>query len=274
MELTPENRKVIVDLLEDYAGQRINEDREWRLPTVLAGVARHHGFASLNDLGKSIRQGAKPELACEIAEALLNNETYFFRDISLFKAISDNVLPVLHESRATSRSLKIWSAGCSTGQEALSLAMLILEGGGLWRGWNVSIKGTDISNKVLEAAHAAYFNQFEIQRGLPISRLLSYFDQDGQRWQAKEQLRNMVNFELGNILAPNNKGDKFDIIFCRNVLLYFTPERRKIALNHIANDLTHDGVLVLGTGESPAEFSDRFAPDSRAPGAFHLAKNS
>jgi chemotaxis protein methyltransferase CheR len=185
------------------------------------------------------------------------NETSFFRDSRPFELLKTDLLPKLIEARRNTRSLRFWSAACSTGQEAYSLAMLIRDSFPQLNGWSVRIEGTDICNEVVERARAARYRRIEMNRGLPARLLVRYFDHLGEDWVVKEDLRKMCNFRQANLcgagLPFNRSDDRFDAIFLRNVMLYFSQETRRVLMAGIHRVLAPDGVLFLGSSEQPAD---------------------
>jgi chemotaxis protein methyltransferase CheR len=208
-------------------------------------------------------------LASEVVEALLNNETYFFRDHAVFDHLAEQVLPKLAKRRSNSKRLSIWSAGCSTGQEVLSLAMVFAQNPSRWQGWDISILGTDVSQCVIEAATSGSYSQFEIQRGISVSRMLSFFEEAGERWVATEPLRSMTRFQVHNLLDPPPYPGEFDLILCRNVMLYFDGPTRALSFERLADALRDDGMLMLGMGETSNAQTSRFRDTD---GQFSLCK--
>ncbi|MEW4448788.1 protein-glutamate O-methyltransferase CheR [Qipengyuania sp. JC766] len=244
--------RIIVDLLEARTGQQITEDRRWRVATALSGVFRRHGISCPDELVCLLAESASDDLATEVVEALLNNETYFFRDRPMFDRIAAQVLPDLASRRAGTKRLNILSAGCSTGQEAYSLAMLFLSRPHEWRGWTIDITGTDISQSAIEYARRGTYTQFEVQRGLSAAETIGFFEETGKGWTAVPDLRSSVRFTKANLLDPVLRPHRYDLVLCRNVLLYFDAARRQVALDRIAERVARDGWVMLGAGEKPA----------------------
>jgi chemotaxis protein methyltransferase CheR len=212
-----------------------------------------------------MERSGDPALENAVVAAMLTNETFFFRDRAPFEHFRDVMLPALLERRAEQRHIRIWSAACATGQEAYSLAMILDEAARKLAGWRVDILGTDLSDAVVEAARAGLYSQFEVQRGLPIAQLLRYFRRDGDRWRIVEHLRARVRFHAFNLLSDMAPLGRFDVIFCRNVLLYFDVETRRQVLRRLGAALAPDGFVVLGATESAVGAADFFAPDPRHP---------
>ncbi|MXP47393.1 methyltransferase domain-containing protein [Altererythrobacter luteolus] len=250
MEVSAVSHRIIADLLEARTGQQLTESRKWRIGTALSGVFRQRGITNIDQLVCLLADPASGDLAQQVVEALLNNETYFFRDRIMFELLSRRVLPELAEKRAGTKRLSIWSAGCSTGQEALSLAMLFADQPSQWKDWTIDIVGTDISQNAINTAQRSTYTQFEIQRGLSVSQMLAHFTETKKGWEPSRQLRNMVRFKVRNILEPAAALQRFDIVLCRNVLLYFDEARRAKALECIANSMRPDSWLMLGAGET------------------------
>ncbi len=270
MDMNSASYRIIADLLEARTGQQLTEARKWRIGTALIGVLRKHRIANTDQLVGMLAQPATAPLAREVVDALLNNETYFFRDRPVFDALARDILPGLAQKRQAQRRLSIWSAGCSTGQEALSLAMLFQRNAAAWRGWTIEILGTDVSTTAVEKAQAGLYSQFEIQRGLGMTEMLLYFDETLGSWQPKPELRRMMRFKQRNLLAPPPTLQRFDLVLCRNVLLYFDDTKRALALDRVADALRPDGWLMLGSGETVNNRSERFTPTADRLGLFHV----
>jgi chemotaxis protein methyltransferase CheR len=252
---------IIAGLLEARTGQRLTEDRKWRIAPALSGLFRDRGINSNQDLVVLLTQPDESSLAQEVVEALLNNETYFFRDRQVFDYIGTSLLAELARQRAQEKRLSIWSVGCSTGQEALSLAMIFAEQRGRWDGWEIEILGTDVSASIADFARAATYSNFQIQRGLGVAQMLTFFTETETGWQAKQGLRDMVRYEVHNVLHPPPYPGRFDLVLCRNVLLYFDEQVRERAFGRLSEALVEDGRLVLGGGETVLGRSNWFVPD-------------
>jgi chemotaxis protein methyltransferase CheR len=251
---------VIAELLEARTGQKLTSNRRWRIGTALAGLFRERGITSIEQLVVQLTQPNQAALAQEVVEALLNNETYFFRDRAMYDHLSQRLLPDLADRRKDAQKISIWSVGCSTGQEALSLAMTIAESKARWGGWNVDILGTDVSSAVIDTARMGRYTHFEVQRGLGVSQMLSFFEETAQGWQASDALLRMTRFERHNLLDPPPAPGQFDVVLCRNVLLYFDTETRGRAFNQLAQAMAPDGYLMLGAGETVVGQTDKFVP--------------
>lgn len=252
------SERIVADLLFARTGQQLTEARRWRIQTALAGLFRERGIANIDQLVCMLAESTEPGLAQDVVEALLNNETYFFRDRLMFDLLAREVLPDLAAKRAETRRLTIWSAGCSTGQEALSLSMLFADQPEKWAGWKIDILGTDISGKAIAAARAGIYSQFEIQRGLGVSQMLRWFDETGAGWTPHRDLSRRIRFERRNVLDEPPQPGRFDLVLCRNVLLYFERANRLRAFAQLAQGSAPDGWLMIGAGETASGQTDAF----------------
>ena len=266
MEMTPITAGAFAGLLERATGQQLVPGRRWRIETALGPIMRARGLETLDHLAALACGAQDPSLGDEVVEALLNHETFFFRDIGAFNLLASEALPALADRCGDERRLRIWSAGCSTGQEAYSL-VLALGRHPRWAGWDVSILGTDISRQAIARARAGLYSQFEIQRGLPIGDMIAHFQAEGDQWRASPMLRDKVMFRQHNLLDVPPPG-RFDLVLCRNVLLYFPPDRRRAVLDRLAESMVPDGMLVLGAGETVLGQSDAFDPDHAHRGVY------
>jgi chemotaxis protein methyltransferase CheR len=244
--------------------------RRWRIETALSALLRERGIATLDELITILAMGREPGLSNQVVEALLNNETYFFRDRAPFDLLSRQALPLLAKRRERSRHLRIWSAGCSSGQEAYSLAMMFAENELAWRGWTIDILGTDVSTSVIERARNAIYSQFEVQRGLAITQTMRWFEESADGWRAVEPLRRSARFQVHNVLEQPPHPGEFDIILCRNVLLYLSPDKRSLAFERLASALANDGWLMLGAGETVIGQTDKLVADQAVRGLYTL----
>lgn len=274
MRVTPEAIRVLSKLLEEYTGQELSQTRQWRVGTALASVLREHRYADLNALAQQISHDYKSPLSQQVVEALLNNETYFFRDLAVFGDLNDVVLPQLAKVRGGDKRLSIWCAGCSTGQEALSLAMMLAENTATWNDWQIEILASDVSESAIRSARKGCYNQFQIQRGLDIERMLRWFTETKDGWKASERLRNRITYVTHNMLDTPPATRRFDLILCRNVLLYFDSATRKKAYARLASALADDGFLLLGGGEAVRGHTGAFAPEPGRPSFQRLHRSS
>jgi chemotaxis protein methyltransferase CheR len=262
---------IVAGLLEARTGQKLTKDRLWRVGTALAGVLRQNQLDSLEELADRLGRPNQAMLAQQVVEALLNNETYFFRDRAMFDQLGATVLPELARKRERTRRLSIWSVGCSTGQEAYSLAMLFAEQPTRWRDWTIDIIGTDVARSVVAAAGEGNFSQFQIQRGLGVAQMVTFFEETRIGWRATEALRRMVRFEVHNLLDQAPDPGRFDLILCRNVLLYFDRATRERAFVRLATALAPDGLVMLGAGETTVGQTESLVPEKGGTGFHHLS---
>ena len=200
MQVSDSSSRILAGLLEARTGQQLTMNRRWRIETALASLLRERGIATLDELITILVMGREPALATHVVEALLNNETYFFRDRQPFDLLAAQALPALAIARADKKRLRVWSAGCSTGQEVYSLAMLFAEDLLKWQGWTIDILGTDVSSTVIDRARSGTYSQFEVQRGLGINQMIRWFEETGDGWRAAETLRKPVRFQVHNVL--------------------------------------------------------------------------
>ena len=266
--MTGSSQRVLASMLEARTGQQLSLSRRWRIDTALASIIRENGFSGMDELVSKVMSGQAPALTDQVVEALLNNETYFFRDKLPFDLLFGGPLKRLERARSSERRLSVWCAGCSTGQEAYSLAMSFAEEKARWQGWKIDIVGTDLSRSAIDRARAGSYSQFEVQRGLPVVQMIRWFEEDKGAWLVSRQLKDMVRFEVRNMNEPPPHPGKFDIILCRNILLYFTPEMRRQAFNRLAEAVAQDGTLMLGAGETVLGQTDRFMSDPEHRGLY------
>ena len=235
----------------------LDPSRDYLFETRLSRLIRNQGMSQVPELVRRLRASRNPTLENAVAEAMTINETSFFRDVRPFDLLRTELLPKIIEARRLKRSLRFWSAASSTGQEAYSLAMMMLEHFPSLPGWNIHIEGTDICADVVAHASAGRYQRIEINRGLPARFVVRYFDHQGEYWTVKPEVRKMCNFRQANLCGPrppfNRAGDQFDVIFLRNVMLYFSQETRRGLLSTIHNLLQPDGLLFLGSSEQPAD---------------------
>ena len=272
MQVSDSSSRILAGLLEARTGQQLTMNRRWRIETALSSLLRERGIATLDELITILVMGREPSLSQKVVEALLNNETYFFRDRLPFDMLSTTVLPRLAELRGNSKRISIWSAGCSTGQEAYSLAMMFAEDPLRWAGWTIDIVASDVSESVIERARQGTYTQFEVQRGLGINQMIRWFEETPNGWRVAEALRKPIRFSVHNLLeAPPHPG-KFDIILCRNVLLYLNADKKRLAFDRLASALEADGMLMLGAGETVIGQTDRLAADREWRGLYRVER--
>lgn len=273
MQISDSSSRILAGLLEARTGQQLTMSRRWRIETALSTLLRERGIATLDELITILVMGKEPGLSQQVVEALLNNETYFFRDRAPFDVLQRHALPELAQRRHKSKRLRIWSAGCSTGQEVYSLAMLFAEDPEQWRGWTIDILGTDVSNGCVDRARAGSYSQFEVQRGLGINQMIKWFEECADGWRAVEALRKPVRFQVHNLLEPAPHPGGFDIVLCRNVLLYLSPEKKTLAFERIAGAMAEDGWLMLGAGETVIGQTSKLGADIKVRGLYRLVGN-
>ncbi|MCC6947700.1 MAG: protein-glutamate O-methyltransferase CheR [Bradyrhizobiaceae bacterium] len=251
--------------LKERSGFVLAQEKEYLVQSRLLPVARRNGLSDVANLVQALQTGASAALKTEVIEAMMNNESLFFRDKIPFDRLRDTVLPDLLKRREPVRQIRIWSAAASTGQEPYSVAMMIADRPE-FAGWRIDIVATDISNDALEQARGGIYSQFEVQRGLPIQLLMHHFDQIKGEWRIKDRLRNMVQFRQLNLLSNFSALGQFDIVFCRNVLIYFDQPTKIDVLARIRRVTAEDGYLILGAAETMVGLGDTFVPvpDRRA----------
>jgi chemotaxis protein methyltransferase CheR len=253
-------------LLKERSGLVLGGDKQYLVESRLLPLSRRIGVAGLNGLMEKIRQPGYEALIVQVVEAMATNESLFFRDKIPFDHFRDTIIPALLASRAKQRRIRIWCAAASTGQEPYSLAMALKEMGRELAGWQTEILATDFSREVLEKAEAGIYSQFEVQRGLPIQMLVKYFTQVGEMWQVAPEIRAMVRFRQFNLLQDCSHLGIFDVVFCRNVLIYFDQQTKIEVLDRVARVIESDGYLVLGAAETVVGLTSSFRPipDKRA----------
>jgi chemotaxis protein methyltransferase CheR len=261
--------RILSALLESRTGQQLGAARRWRIETALQPVMRERGIDGLDRLVAALVSGREPALGEAVVEALLNNETFFYRDRPSFDLLLGPALSRLERARSADKRLAIWCAGCSTGQEAYSIAMRFAEQKLRWAGWTIDILGTDVSRGAIESAERGLYSQFEVQRGLAVVQMMRWFaERPGAGWQLAPQLQAMVRFRVHSLAEPPPQPGRFDIILCRNVLLYFSPEARREAFARLASAAASDAVLMLGAGETVIGQTDAFVSDPECRGLY------
>jgi len=255
--VTPLDYDYLRKLLKDRSGLLLSADKQYLIESRLLPLARKAGLPGIAELVQKLRNGAEALIA-EVVEAMTTNETFFFRDKIPFEHVRDKVLPDLMKTRAARRSLRVWCAAASTGQEPYSLAMILKDA--VLAGWRVEIIATDIAQSVLEKAKSGIYSQFEVQRGLPIQMLVQHFKQIGDIWQLNPDIRAMVQYRQLNLLHDFSHLGRFDIIFCRNVLIYFDQAAKIDIFNRLLKVHEPDGYLFLGAAETVVGLTDVYRP--------------
>lgn len=266
--------ELISQLLKKRSGLVLSEDKAYLLESRLNPVARKWGLSGFDELAQQVRKTNDEKLLVDITEAMTTNESFFFRDQKPFDQFRDVVLPYLLEHRASKKSIRIWCAAASSGQEPYTLAMMLKEAQAKLAGWRIEIVGTDISQEILDKAKEGVYSQFEVQRGLPINLLVKYFAQAEDRWKLNDEIRNMVTFKNFNLLNSMSGMGQFDVIFCRNVLIYFDQPTKTQVLNQMSGLMANDGFLYLGGAETVLGISDRFLLIPGQRGIYGLANES
>jgi chemotaxis protein methyltransferase CheR len=264
-------------LLKERSGLDLSPDKQYLVESRLVPLARKAGLGGITELVQKMKAGSADALTADVVEAMTTNETFFFRDKIPFDHLKDTMLPALLQARSARRSLRIWCAASSTGQEPYSIAMCLKALGPAIAGWKTDIVATDLSQGVLEKSKAGIFSQFEVQRGLPIQMLVKHFTQIGDMWQLNPDIRAMVQHRQLNLLQDFGHLGMFDVIFCRNVLIYFDQDTKASIFERLSKVVESDGFVVLGAAESVVGISDAFKPypDRRGlyrPNAVRAAK--
>ncbi|MBC7577411.1 MAG: protein-glutamate O-methyltransferase CheR [Tardiphaga sp.] len=257
--MTPVDYEFLRKFLKERSGLDLSIDKQYLVESRLTPLARKANLAGIDELVQKIK-GGSAAIASDVIEAMTTNETFFFRDKIPFDHLRDTIMPELLQARAGRRSLRIWCAAASTGQEPYSIAMCLKEMGAALSGWRVEIIGTDISQQVLDKSKSGIYSQFEVQRGLPIQLLVKYFKQIGEMWQINPDIRSMIQYRPLNLLQDFTHMGKFDLIFCRNVLIYFDQDMKSQIFNRLGKVMEPDGFLALGAAETVVGLTDVFKP--------------
>jgi len=264
--MTPADYEFLRAMLKERSGLVLSADKQYLVESRLVPVARKAGICGLAALVQKLRNPAEPLIAA-VVEAMTTNESFFFRDKVPFEQFRNTMVPALLAARPN-RRIRIWCAAASSGQEPYSLAMCLAEVREKIRGWSIEILATDISTEVVEKATAGVYSQFEVQRGLPIHLLIKYFTQVGDLWRISPEIAAMVQFRPLNLLKEFSHLGYFDVVFCRNVLIYFDQQTKAKVLQKIARISRADGYLVLGTAETVVGLSDAFRPVADLRGVY------
>jgi chemotaxis protein methyltransferase CheR len=265
--VTPFDYEYLRKFLKDNSGLDLSADKHYLIESRLLPVARKVGVPGIAELVQKLKAGS-PSIANQVIEAMTTNETFFFRDKAPFDHFRDTVMPEILRARAGRRSVRIWCAAGSTGQEPYSLAMCLKEMGAALAGWRVEILATDLSLEVMEKSKAGLYSQFEVQRGLPIQMLVKYFKQVGEFWQISPEIRAMVQHRQINLLHDFSQLGVFDVIFCRNVLIYFDQDTKIDIFRRLAKSTESDGFLALGAAETVVGLTDVFKPHPERRGLY------
>jgi chemotaxis protein methyltransferase CheR len=257
--MTPPDYEYLRKLLKDHSGLDLSSDKQYLIESRLLPLSRKAGLPGISELVQKMK-GGSASLIFQVVEAMTTNETFFFRDKVPFEHFRSSIVPEILRARAGRKSLRIWCAAGSTGQEPYSLAMCLKEMGAALAGWRVEILATDLSQEVLEKSKAGIYSQFEVQRGLPIQMLVKYFKQTGELWQINPDIRAMVSHRQLNLLHDFSGLGVFDVIFCRNVLIYFDQDTKINIFNRLAKIIEPDGFLALGAAETVVGLTEAFKP--------------
>jgi chemotaxis protein methyltransferase CheR len=257
--VTPPDYEYLRKLLRDHSGLDLSADKQYLIESRLLPLSRKAGLSGISELVQKMKAGSA-SIITQVVEAMTTNETFFFRDKTPFDHFRASIMPEMLAARAGRKSIRIWCAAGSTGQEPYSLAMCLKEMGATLAGWRLEIIATDLSQEVLEKSKAGIYSQFEVQRGLPIQMLVKYFKQTGEFWQINADIRAMVQHRQLNLLHDFSQLGTFDVIFCRNVLIYFDQDTKINIFNRLARITEADGFLVLGAAETVVGLTDVFRP--------------
>ncbi len=247
-DILPENYRFLQEHIYSNAGIVLEDNKHYLFQSRLAPILKQLSLDSINELCALLHGKRNPEIGQQVTEAMTTNETYFFRDPAQYAAIRTVLLPKLREERAATRKLRIWSAASSTGQEAYSLAMMLLDEG--LKDWNIDLFGTDFSSKVVKRAREGTYQQIEVNRGLPTTLLIKYFQRSGMEWQLSESVRRMAHFDTIDLRKSMRTLGPFDLVFCRNVMIYFDNETKQKIMKELHSTLYRGGWLLLGGAET------------------------
>jgi chemotaxis protein methyltransferase CheR len=265
--VTPPEYEYLRKVLRDHSGLDLSADKQYLIESRVLPLLRKSGLANIGELVVAMK-GGSAALTTQVVEAMTTNETFFFRDKVPFDNFRDSIMPEILQARAGRKSIRIWCAAGSTGQEPYSLAICLKEMSAALTGWRVEILATDLSQEVLEKSKSGIYSQFEVQRGLPIQMLVKYFKQNGELWQINADIRAMVQHRQLNLLHDFSHLGVFDVIFCRNVLIYFDQETKTGILNRMAKLNEPDGFLVLGAAETVVGLTDAFKANPERRGLY------
>lgn len=260
MHSSSKSFEILSNILEERTGQTLSAERHWRIQTSLQPIMREHSIPDLDSLVSVIRSNANRNLETDCLEAMLNNESCFFRDQANFALLTGPVLDSIRENRAKEKKIRIWCSACSFGQEAVSLAIALSENHQKWSDWKVEILSSDVSTHVINRAKKGIYSQFEVQRGLPIGLLVKYFTQVDQDWQVNPEIMDMIQHRNYNMVNDNNFVGRFDLILCRNMLMYLSEKNKRKAFQTIEKALNPDGYLMMGAAETVADYSTKLDP--------------
>lgn len=268
--MKPEDYQFLVDFVKKHSGLNLAGDKAYLIESRLLPVAQKFSLKCIDELVMRLKVGADRALQVAVNEAMATHESFFFRDAKIFESFRDELLPQLAQKNKDKRSLRIWSAACSSGQEPYTLAMLCKEKEALLHGFHIDLIATDLSETILQKAKQAHFSQFEVQRGLPIQYLMKYFNKLDDCWEVKPEIRQMVRYSPFNLLEDPKKFGAFDIVYCRNVLIYFDADLKRQIVSKIKSVLNPGGMIVLGGAETLFGIDDDFASHPTIRGYYVL----
>jgi chemotaxis protein methyltransferase CheR len=268
--MTPLDYDFLRHALKQHSGLALAADKHYFLESRLLPLARQAGFAGVGELVLALKSGRNAALMDAVVEAMTTNESFFFRDKTPFDHFRRIVMPALLAARRQSRTVRIWCAAAASGQEPYSIALCLKEMERAIAGWRIEILATDLSRTVLDRARRGVYSQFEVQRGLPIKLLVKYFTQVGEHWQIAPEIRAMVKYRRFNLLSDFASLGSFDLILCRNVLIYFDQGTKSDVLRRLAGTVANDGYLILGAAETALGLFDRFKMIVDKPGLYAL----
>jgi chemotaxis protein methyltransferase CheR len=272
MSVTAAEIEVVAGLVFDLCGIVLDESKDYLIESRLSSLVRKTGSGDYAELARKIRYGGDAGLRTELIDSITTNETLFFRDGSPFEALKHKALPELFDAKARTaypKRLRVWSAACSTGQEPYSIAMTLHELIPDIHSWDISILATDISDAAIRQASAGRYSEMEMQRGVPAAALSKHFTREAAGWKVKDEIRSLVTFRRINLHEPFHALGPFDVIFCRNVAIYFAPAARATLFRGLASILSPDGYLFVGSSESPADLGPEFAPQHHCRSVFY-----
>lgn len=267
--VTQETLNFLSLLVHKDSGLVLDESKRYLIETRLEPIASREGFSSIDDLGLHIRRNPSSVLRQKVVDAMMTNETSFFRDVTPFEIVRNIVLPDLINADDKTHRIRIWSAGCSTGQEPYSIAMILSEMASKLRLWDIKILATDIVEGSLERAKAGIYSHYEVQRGLPVTYLTRFFNQRKMEWEIRPEVKRLVEFQRLNLLSGFSSIGTFDIIFCRNVLIYFDINTRMKVLKQFTDVLSPKGALLLGGAETPLNITNEFVRIEKEKGVYY-----
>ncbi len=261
------------DLLKEKSGLVLTPDKLYLIESRLNPITKKWGYENLAAMTNILRAVPPKELVNDIIEAMTTNETSFFRDNKPFDIFKDTVLPYFKNKNGANKNLRIWCAAASSGQEPYSIAMILKEESAKLPGWRFSITATDISHEILDQAKEGTYTQFEVQRGLPITMLMKYFTQNGDKWTINDDIKKMIEFKYFNLLDPMTSMGQFDVIFCRNVLIYFDQPTKKDVMERMSRQMTDDGFFFLGGAETVLGITDAYKAVPNCRGLYAKAQS-